>query len=246
MSTELHELFDGTLKLYQPKQGYRFSIDSILLADFAGSRVSGSVADLGAGSGVLALLLARRKAVAHLTAIELQEELAAIARKNVLLNKLDGTVTIVQADIRNIRNNFPAGGFDAVVTNPPFYAAGTGRVNPHAQQAAARHELHGTVRDFLGAAAYLLKTGGAFFAVYGAERTVDLLTAMRAHKIEPKELRCVHPKAGEPATMVLVAGVKGAGVALKIIEPLVVYNRNGRYTQELKQIYDALCVSGEK
>jgi len=225
MPFELHELFDGSLKLYQPKQGYRFSVDSILLAEFAAAKAYGHVADLGAGSGVLSLLLSRSAQVQQVTALEIQGDLVELILKNVSLNRCEGKVSVTQCDIRQIRKHFPAGFFDTVITNPPFYAAGTGKVNPDAQKAAARHEVHGTLQDFLRAAAYLLKTGGSFFAVYNAERTADLIAGMRQERIEPKVMQCVHPHKGEPATMVLVEGIKGAGVALSIRPPLFVAQR---------------------
>ncbi|MCX8045220.1 MAG: methyltransferase, partial [Desulfobacterota bacterium] len=183
MSFELHELFSGTLKLYQPKHGYRFSIDSILLADFAGPKVHGMVADLGAGSGIVSLLLVRNPKVTRIVAFEIQHELAALAKKNIVLNHCNDKVTVEHGDIRHIRKKCPAGSCDAVVTNPPFFAVGTGRINPHTQKASARHEMHGALHDFLTAAAYLLKTGGSLFIVYNADRAVDLLTGMRGAKI---------------------------------------------------------------
>lgn len=237
MPFELHELFGGSLKLYQPKRGYRFSIDAILLAAFAAQKAHGTVADLGAGSGVVSLVLAKNRRVSLVVAFEIQDELAEIAKKNVVLNHCEDKITIEHGDIRQVRKKFSAGQFDAVVTNPPFYAVGTGRINPHSQKAAARHEMHGTLDDFIASAAFLLKTGGTFFVVYSADRIIDLFTGMREAKIEPKVLRSVHPKAGEPATMVLVEGIKGAGVSLKILNPLFVYDSDGNYTSETKEFY---------
>ncbi len=147
-NSELHELFDGRLKLYQPARGYRFSIDALLLAVFARGRCAGSVADLGTGCGVLPLLLARRDEVVHVTAVEIQQELAGLARRNSELNGCSEKITVLCGDVRAIGKMAPPESFDAVVTNPPFYPVASGRINPMAQKAAARHEVHGSLDDF--------------------------------------------------------------------------------------------------
>ncbi len=234
---ELHELFDSRLKLYQPAGGYRFSIDSLLLAWFARGRCCGSVADLGTGCGVLPVLLARSGAVRKIVGIEIQPELADLAARNTGLNECDGKITIACGDIRSPGKLAGPESFDAVVTNPPFYPCGTGRINPAAQKAAARHELHGTIEDFMGASAFFLKRGGRCDLIYPASRLVDLIAAMRHNKLEPKLLRFVHSRAGEPASMVLVEALKGAGAEMKIESPLVLYVSPGTYSEEALHVF---------
>jgi tRNA1Val (adenine37-N6)-methyltransferase len=194
---ELCELFDGRLKLFQQRQGYRFSVDAILLGDFARERVAGSVIDLGTGSGILAVLLSRIEAVKKIAGIEVQEDLAALAQKNISYNGCDDRVTIIRADIREIRNNFSAASFDAVICNPPYYPVKTGKLNTDSVKAVSRHELHGTLADFMRIAGYLLRRGGAFLTIYPCARFAGLIEAMRAEKLEPKTLRFIHPNISE-------------------------------------------------
>lgn len=234
---ELHELFNGRLKLYQPVRGYRFSIDSLALAAFARERCSGAVADLGTGCGILPVLLARGEGFSHILGIEIQRELAAIAQRNCALNGCEKTTTIICADVRAPGPLCVPQSFDAVITNPPFYQAGSGRINPGGQKAAARHELHGTLDDFMAAAACLLKRGGRCALVYSAARLVDLLGAMRKRQLEPKALRFVHSRRDEPATVVLAEGVKGAGAEMKIEPPLVLYARRGEYSKQALELF---------
>ncbi len=235
--TELHKLFDGRLTIFQKKNGYRFSIDSILLGNFAAERTSGKVADLGTGSGILPVLLARSDAVKKITGIEIQEELAELAIQNIVFNKCEEKVSIIKTDIKNLKTYFAPETFDAVVTNPPFYPADSGRINPDEQNAVARHELHGTLQDFVTAAAFLVKLSGKFIAIYLSSRIADLISQMRLKNIEPKVLQFVHARRDEPATMVLVEGIKRAGLEAKILPPLILYENDANYTEEVKRIF---------
>lgn len=237
---ELCELFEGTLRLYQKRQGYRFSVDSLVLAAFAQKRAAGTVADLGTGSGILPIILSKTTAVKAITGIEVQEDLARLAQKNVALNQCETRVTIVHADIRAIIKTFTAGSFDTVISNPPFYPAPSGRINPDRQKAISRHELCGTLTDFLHTSQHLLKVSGKFLAIYPCVRVVDLIGEMRAIGIEPKTLQFIHPKCDEPANLLLVEGVKGAGREAKVLAPLVLYDASGHYTEQAHHIFSAL------
>ena len=237
---ELHSLFEGRLSLYQYKKGYRFSIDTLLLAAFARERLRGSVADLGTGSGVLPILLARSPEIGPLTGFEIQPDLAELALRNVELHNLGQRVSIEQADIKEIRSLHKAESFDAAIANPPFYPLGTGRINPGSQDAAARHELLATLSDFVSAAAYLIKNGGKFCAIFPASRSTDLICTMRENRIEPKVLRCVHSRTEEPAVMLLVEGVKNAGSQTTILPPLIIYATGQTYSPEVVSMFETL------
>jgi len=235
---ELHELFNGRLNLYQTKKGYRFSIDSVLLGHFASKKATCRIADLGTGSGVLPVILARQQKVESITGIEIQRELADLAEKNVFYNNCQEKVNIKCADIKKVSQEFVLESFDTIITNPPFYSLGTGRRNPDSENAIARHELKGTLSDFLTGSSFLLKSGGIFFAVYRPARLVDLVSEMRKNKIEPKAFQFVHPNKTEAANIVLVEGVKGAGTETKILSPLILYKENGKYTEQANAVFE--------
>ena len=237
---ELHSLFEGRLNLYQYKKGYRFSIDTLLLAAFARERLRGSVADLGTGSGVLPILLARSPDICALTGFEIQPDLAELALRNVGLHDLGQRVRIEQADIKEIRSLHKAEAFDAAIANPPFYQLGTGRINPGSQDAIARHELLATLGDFVSTASFLIKNGGRFCAIFPASRSTDLLCTMREKRIEPKVVRCVHSRPDEPAVMLLVEGIKNAGSQTTILPPLIIYSEGQTYSPEVINIFETL------
>lgn len=232
----LDTLFQGKLKIVQRKRGYRFSIDAVLLAHFVKLRDGEEVVDLGTGNGVIPLVLACLYSTVRVVGLELQEEMVERALRNVDLNRLGERVRIVQGDICSVEKLFSPESFDAVVCNPPYRGAATGRMNPDPEKRIARHEIKSRLADFLRAGSYLLRGGGRMALVYPATRMVDLLQTMRQEEIEPKRLRLVQSFEKSTATLVLVEGVKGAGSELKVLSPLVVYTRDKKYTREVRAI----------
>jgi tRNA1Val (adenine37-N6)-methyltransferase len=223
----------------QPESGYRYSLDPFLLAGFAGAEGQcARIADLGCGTGILPLLLAERAASAAIVGIERQPELAELARRNLAASRHAARLQLVEGDLRGIATLLPEHAFDLVCSNPPFRAAGRGRLAANGGRAAARHELHGTLADFVAAAAYLLRPGGRFALVHLPERLTELLLLLQRARIEPKRLRCVHPRAGAAATMVLVEGRAGGRPGLAVEAPLLV--RDGAdYSAEVRGLYPA-------
>lgn len=223
------------VKLVQARDGYRYSLDPVLLCGFAGFLRSKNILDLGTGCGVIPLLLETEPA-SRIVGVELQSDLASRARRNVELNGLADKVEILEADLREHRRLFSPQSFDAVLTNPPYRKIGTGRQAPNRERAQARHELAGGLADFLEAAAFCLGDGGRFFIVYLAERLADLLTQMRQVRLEPKRVRCVHGRIGDSARMVLVEGRKGGRAGLEIETPLFVFDGEA-YSREVREMY---------
>lgn len=232
----LDKLRPAGLRIIQPKAGYRFSLDPVLLCAFARVGDGEEVADLGTGSGVIPLLLAAQTGAARIVGVELQPATADRARRSVALNGLEARIKIVEADVRALRGVLSPQSFAAVLANPPYRPPGSGRQAPAGERAAARHELAGGLADFLRAAAYLLGDGGRLYIVYLAERLAELLAHMREARLEPKRLRCVHARTGEPARMVLVEGRKGGKGGVVVEPPLYVYAGEG-YSAEVLEIY---------
>ena len=199
------------------------------------------VVDLGAGCGVLSLLLAKIGSPASVIGVERQVVMAERAMRNVSHNALEATVRILAGDIREIRTLLPCGQFDLVVSNPPFRQPDCGRVAPGDERAAARHELSSADwMHFVRAASWLLNNGGAFAVIHLAERLAELLSLMQQERLQPKRIRMVHPHADEAARLVLVEGVKSAGSGLLVEAPLIIYDSHGdgrHYSEEVLAIY---------
>ena len=227
-------LFNGALSCSQHRHGYRFSLDAILLAHFCKPQPRDLVLDLGAGCGVVSLILAYRHPHLDLTCLEIQGPLAALARRNIEQNQLGSRMRLVMGDLRLIRELLPVGGFDLVVANPPYFPVTCGRLNPDEEQAVARHELCAALPDVVGAAAFALRVKGRLALIYPARRAEAMFAALRQHQLTPKRLRLVHPHPGAGATHMLLEAVKGGGEELSVPPPLYVrLTPGGEYSPEL-------------
>ena len=233
----LDELSGHDLRIIQPRHGYRFSVDPLLLADFAGVRRGERVVDLGTGCGVVALLLARREASAAITGIEFQDGMARIAQRNVLANALSGSIDIVADDVVSLKGRFAVSTFDLVVSNPPYRRIGTGKVSPRAGRDEARHETTATLADFLSAAKYLVKESGRICFIYHTCRLAELMAQAAEQKLVPLRLRMVHGNWAAPARMFMVELMKGRAGELCVEPPLMVRGEDGGYSVEKLRIY---------
>jgi len=228
----------GGLKIFQSRNGYRFSIDPVLLCDFTHISSAAHVVDLGTGSGIIPLILAHWHDKLKITGIECQPAMVERARRSVKLNKLEDRIDILEADVRQLPDSLVPASFAAVLTNPPYRSADTGRIAPEDERAAARHELAGDFVDFLRAASFLLKNGGKFYVIFLAERLAELMSEMRTFRLEPKRLRMVHSREGKTAKLVLVEGRKNGKPGVQVEPPLVIYKGEGRdYTEEVLEMY---------
>ncbi len=217
----LDTFLNGKLQVLQKKKGYRFSLDAILLSQFVRIRKNERVIDLGTGCGILLLLLSQTTKTHSFVGVEIQQGLAECAQRNVVLNHLADRISILSQDFREIKRTFPPGSFDVVLSNPPYRKHQSGRINPSAEKAVARHEIKGTLHDLTSTASYLLPSKGRCYLIFPAVRTVDLFVALRAGKLEPKRLQFVYPRPEAEAKFVLSESIKTSGVELKIMNPFI-------------------------
>jgi tRNA1(Val) A37 N6-methylase TrmN6 len=232
-------LFAGRLTCRQHRDGYRFSVDAVLLAHFFTPRPNEAILDLGCGCGVIPLILAYRWPHLQQTGLELQPQLATLARRNVAANGLAERIDILEGDLRAVSNLFTPGQFQRVVCNPPFYRSSGARLNLDPERRLARHEVAADLVEVVAAAGWLLHKGGRVDLVYPAERLAPLLATLRGAGLEPKRLRVVHSYPGSPGKLVLVEGVKGGGEELEILPPLFIYREaGGEYTAEMARCYE--------
>jgi tRNA1Val (adenine37-N6)-methyltransferase len=231
-------LFDGRIRCHQHSSGYRFSLDAVLLGNFISVRPGERVLDLGCGSAIVALILAYRWPSCQLTGLEIQPDLAQLARDNVARNNWQERIRIVPGDLRRMEKYIPAGQFDWVVSNPPYRKTGTGRMNSAPQQLVARHETKADIAGVVGATVWALKNKGRAAFIYPAARGATLLHELKKQGLEPKKLQAVYSYPGSPAVLLLVEAVKGGGEELCILEPFYVYQAaQGEYSPEMAACY---------
>lgn len=225
----------GAVRIIQKKTGYRFSVDSLILSEFVQIRERSRILDLGTGSGILAILLARSYPLSRIVALELSSEFIDLAGRNILLNQLQDRISLIQGDLCQLPDFIKEGRFDAVISNPPYRPLQTGRINPNPQKAIARHEIRVNLINLLKAVAHGLKIGGKWFVIYPAWRLVSLLTLSRQQRLEPKKIRLVHSLPDKEAEWVLMEAVHQGREELKILPALTVYQEAGVYSSQIQK-----------
>ena len=193
--------------------------------------------DLGTGTGIIPLRLIQNKLIKKIYGVEIQESVAEMSKRSIALNNLEDRIEILNIDIKELPNKFQKHTFDCVVSNPPYMKEGGAILNKQENFAISRHEIHCTIEDIVSVAAYLLKPLGKFYLVHRPDRLVDILCVMRQYSIEPKYIRFVQPKINKKPNLLLIEGIKDAKRDLKYYDPLIVYNENGSYTDEIYRIY---------
>lgn len=227
------------LKIIQNNTGFCFGIDSVLLSDFAKTiRNDSTLIDIGTGTGIISLLLCKKTKLKKIYGIEIQKDVAEMAERSIKLNNLEDKFEIINTDIKDIFNYLEINKYDAIVTNPPYKKVDTGLKSFDEKQLISRHEVKCTLEDIIIQSNKLLKPLGEFYMVHRAERLVDIMCLLRKHKLEPKNVRFVHSKINDKPTLILVRAVKNAKEFLKIDKPLIIYNDDGSYTDEILEIYN--------
>lgn len=249
----LKQINEG-LSLIQKENGLTFGTDAYLLAAYVAPSPRALCVDLGSGTGIISLLLAQRGKVRRAVGVEVQPDFAALIDRNAALNGLDGRVSALCADVRELSQvalgthlgEEQGRTADVVVCNPPYMKVTSGRRNEHDEKFIARHEAFGDIGDFCAAAARILRFGGRFCVVYRPDRLTDLITAMRTHGLEPKKMTFVHADAASEPSMVLVEARLGGGDGMVVTAPLMLHEVVSRgeksrpLTAAAQGIYDTM------
>lgn len=226
----------GIVRITQPITGHRFTLDSILLADFCRVKQKERVLEPGAGTGIISLILAKKHPHATFTLIEVQPSLAALCEQNIVESDLTGRMQLVTKDVRRIGRTLTSGSMNLIVANPPYIRDGAGRKSPDRSRLTARQAHTTSLGSWLDLNRYL-KNGGRYCLVFPASRVAEIVSLMRKRRLEPKRLRLVHPYGDRPASLVLIEAVKGGGTGVEVLPPLIVHERGGGYSKEMREIY---------
>lgn len=233
----IDELQRNGYRIIQDPGRFCFGMDAVLLSGFARVKKGGVVLDLGTGTGIIPILLEAKTQAAHLTGLEIQKESAEMAQRSVLLNHLEDKIDIIQGDIREASELFPAASFDVITCNPPYMIGCHGLANPEEPKAIARHEVLCTFEDVARQAARLLKPGGNLFLVHRPFRLSEIMVTLNRYKLETKRMRLVHPFWDKEPNMVLLEANRGGRPRMRVEKPLIVYREPGVYTEEIHELY---------
>jgi tRNA1Val (adenine37-N6)-methyltransferase len=235
----------GMAHITQPVNGHRFTLDSVLLADFCRIKPKERVLEPGAGTGIISLLLAKKQPGASFTAVEVQSDLAVLCEQNIMDNELTGRMQVVRKDLRRIGRTIAAGSMNVVVANPPYRREDAGRTSPDNTRRIARQQATAPLGSWLGLQRYL-KNGGRFTMIFPAAQLAELITEMKRSALEPKRLRLAHPYTDRTASLVLIEAIKGGGSGVEVLAPLVIHEQGGGYSKEMREIYGSGLVTKEK
>ena len=234
----LDDLQHDGFHIIQSPDAFRFGTDSVLLADFASPRSRDICVDMGCGTGAISLIMLSHKPGITVTGIEIQPDIADMARRSARLNNVEDRFKVFCGDMRTAHEQLGRGKFSLAVCNPPYFKAGGALLNDSDTIRIARHEGDISPADISAAAAGLIKNGGRFAVVYPAPRALEMMRAMEDADIAPKRVRTIHGVADRPPKHILIEGIKGASPGLHWLAPLVLRDRNGDPTEEWHRIYD--------
>lgn len=233
----LDELQRNGYHIIQNPEKFCFGMDAVLLSGFAKAKQGCRVLDLGTGTGIIPILMEAKTQAEHLTGLEIQEESADMARRSVAINGLEEKINIVIGDIKEAGQIFGGASFDVVTCNPPYMIGEHGITNPDAPKAIARHEILCTLEDVVSQTAKVLRPGGNFYMVHRPFRLSEIMVLLVKYKLEPKRMRFVHPFVDKEPNMVLIEANRGGRSRMTVEKPLIVYQKQGVYTDEIYEVY---------
>jgi tRNA1Val (adenine37-N6)-methyltransferase len=231
-------LFNEKLKCRQFRSGYRFSHDAVLLAHFIPAGKNRKILDLGAGCGIISLIIQYRWPGNFITGLEIQPELVELCNYNIKSNNYHDNIQVIKGDLANINQIIAQESFDLVISNPPYHRTGSSRHNKSTQAAIARHEISANLDKIITAIAYSLKQGGRAVCIYPAARTATLIARMKDFNLEPKRLQMVHSFPGARAKLILLEATKSGREGLEVSAPFFVHQEKGEYSKEMQQLYN--------
>ena len=227
------------LKIIQRNDFQNFTLDSVLISDFVKiNRKTKKILDIGTGCGIISILLAKRSK-AKITGIEILETMAEIAKENVKNNGFYEQISIVNEDIKDYKKTFSEAQFDTIVTNPPYFEfkGDFSQINDLEQLACARHNMNLTIEEIIKISAYLLKNMGSFSIVFRSERLIEILELLKKYNLEPKRMKNCYTKWNENAKICMIEAIKDANIGLLIEMPIFVYDKNGKKSEYIENLY---------
>ena len=226
------------LKIIQKEDGFCFGMDSILISNFSKIlKKNALIADLGTGTGIISILVSAKNIIKKIYGFDIQNDMIEMAKRSVKLNNLEEKIEMINTDIIGLSNKGYKNKFDYVITNPPYKKINTGIINENEKKLISRHEVKCTLDDIIFESSKILKDRGTFYMVHRPERLPDIMILMKKNKIEPKEIQFVYPTIEKQANLVLIKGIKYANSYLKVLEPLIIYDNEGNYTNEIMNFY---------
>lgn len=231
----LDELNKVNKKIIQKKDGFRFSVDAVLIANFLNIK-SGSltVVDIGTGTGIVPLLISDNPHIKKVYGIEIQKENSELARRSIIYNGLEEKIEIVNADIKKFKVDFKV---DMIVTNPPYIKSENGKISENRVKALSKHEIELTIKELIENSKRILKSGGSFNIICRTNRFQETIYLLSENNFYVKRLRTVHTKPGKEAILFMIEAIKDTKCTMELKDALYIFDENGEYTPEVLEYY---------
>ena len=230
----LEDLGAVSKKIVQKKKGFRFAVDAVLISHFISIDKKSKVLDIGTGTGIIPLLISDNNKIEMISAIEIQDDVADMAKRSVMLNGLDKRIEVLNEDVRSFnRGNF----YDYIVTNPPYMRLEGGKISSDSMKAISRHEIQLSLEELIESSKRLLKPGGSFNIIYRTNRFLELTHLLETFKFGVKRVRFIYSKSGLKSDLVMLEAIKGKKAILEVMEPLYIQGENGQLSDEVKKYY---------
>ena len=231
----LDDLNKVNKKIIQKKNGFRFSIDAVLIANFIDIRHKGTtVMDIGTGSGIIPLLLSENENILKIFGVEIITENAILAKRSIEYNNLDNKIEIINKDIKELSVDSK---IDMIVTNPPYIKSDNGKKSENSVKAISKHEVKLTLEELIINSRRILKSGGSFNIVCRTDRFQEIVNLLSENNFFAKRIRMVHVKPGKNSILFMIEAVKDKKYTPEILEPIYLYDENGSYTEEILKYY---------
>ena len=226
------------MSIVQNTDWFNFSLDSVLLSNFVSiNKNTNKIIDFCTGNAPVPLILST-KTNANIIGVELQKEVYELAKKSVEINNLQDRIEILNMNVKDLYNKYYTDTFDVITCNPPFFKVNdNSKFNKNDIKTVARHEIEINLDDIFSIAKKLLKNNGIISIVHRPDRLVEILEIMKKNNIEPKKIQFVYPKLNSECNIVLVEGSKNGNSGLKILPPLYVHDENGKYLDEIEEMF---------
>lgn len=233
----IDDLERNGLTIIQDPGKFCFGMDAVLLSGYVHAKDGAHILDMGTGTGIIPILLSAKLKAGHISALEIQEESYDMAMRSVAMNGLSELISVINGDIKEAAGIFKKASFDVVTCNPPYMIGQHGLKNPDSAMAIARHEVLCTLDDVCKNAAAVLKPGGSFYMVHRPFRLAEIIATLQKYKLEPKRMQLVYPFVDKEPNMVLVEAVRGGRSRLTVDKPLIIYQSENVYTEDVLRIY---------
>lgn len=225
------------IKIVQNKNYFNFSLESILLPNFAEiTPNTKNILDLCTGNAPIPLVFSTMTK-AKIYGVELQKEVFDLADESIKMNNISN-IELINDNVNNMINKFETDTFDIITCNPPYFEyTNNSRVNDNEIKSIARHEIYLKLEDIFKISKKLLKNGGSVCIVHRTSRFLEIVDLMKKYNIEPKRVRFIYPKINSESNLVLIDGRKNGKKGLKLLPPLFVHNNDGSYTEEVLKMF---------